>query len=145
MIRTTFDHQSSSPFAFEKLKAGLLCALMLLTGAPNLHAQAQCADPQETGCQVTVGPYDCGPGVPCYIDYDASVQDSTPGASIHYTVYCDGAVLLTGTMSSPGDIIIVETYGSTDPYNNCYGGNLTGQMYATAPGYSQSNVVGLSI
>jgi hypothetical protein len=146
-------HQLSNLKIFEKFKAGLLCGLMLLATTPSLHALTQCATPQETNCTVTVGSPACGNlGVfPCWIHYDAAVQDSTPGATIYYTVYCDGSYLISGSFSTHGDIIIQENYGDgqmypPEPYppDNCYGGSLTGTMYATAPGYSQSNPVGLS-
>jgi hypothetical protein len=149
MLATIFCNQPSSFFTFEKFKAFLLCALTLLASTPNLHAQTQCADPQETNCTVNVGPIGCGGmGVyPCWIHYDAAVQDSTPNATIYYTVYCNGTVMINGSFLTHGDIIIQENYGyGTNPYppSNCYGGSLTGSMYAVAPGYSQSNTIGLS-
>ena len=140
------SYSASSPS--EGFKAWLLCALILLAGVPNLHAQTQCADPQETNCTVTIGPVGCGNMgmLPCTITYDASVQDSTPNATIHYTVYCNGIHLISYDLSTHGDIVIVENCCDTEPYppSNCFGGSLTGNMYATAPGYSQSNTVGLS-
>jgi hypothetical protein len=119
----------------EKIKAWLLCTAMILAGAPNLHAHAQCSDPYETNCVVTIGPM-CGM-IPCWVKYDLTVNDDTPNAQINYTVIENGYVIDMGTVSSGGHIVEVIQEEIPAPA-------IWGSMYATASGYSQSNTVSLS-
>lgn len=59
-------------------------------------------------------------------------NDDTPGAQIHYTVTENGTQVNSGTVSSGGTVTLVVQ--EQIPYPS-----LGGTMYATAPGYSQSN------
>ncbi len=138
MISTHFHHHPSGLFTFEKFKAGLLCVLMLLASKPNLHAQQQCDTPYETNCVVT----NCNFYSGC--TYTLTVNDDTPNATIHYTVFENGYVVAEGTVAPGGQI---QVGGRANCYQGgaCYpAGDMTGTMYATAPGYSQSGSNGLS-
>jgi len=92
-------------------KAALMCLLILIAGAPDLHAQAPPA-PYETNCQPLGGQPPTG--------FQVTVDDSDQNATINYTVYCNGAVYQTGSVY-PGNSF--DVYG-------CLGG-LTGNMTAT--------------
>jgi hypothetical protein len=117
----------------DKMKAGILCCLMLLACTPSIRAQSQCDTPYETNCVVT------GCGYPGGCTYTLTLNDDTPGATIHYTV--NGVT--SGTLSS-GQSFTVSQSAYCDN-GSCYGGfEFVGSMYATAPGYTQSNSTGLS-
>lgn len=138
MISTIFHHKLSTLKIFETFKAGLLCVLMLLASAPSLHAETQCATPQETNCNVNLSDWGCGSmdQFPCYITYTLTLNDATPGAVINYQIFCDGNYYGSGQVYSGGQIVWQESYYNTEA--TCYNGSLTGNMTATAPGYSQS-------
>jgi hypothetical protein len=126
---------------FDRLKAGLLCLLILVAATPKLHAQSQCATPYETNCVVTIGPVGCGNGgvIPCWIKYDLTVTDDTPNAVIHYDVALGPYPIDHGYMASGEHIIETETFGEEG-----FGLTMNGTTYATATGYAQSNTISLS-
>lgn len=129
MFRKTLNHQPSKISFLEKVKAGILCLLMVLVTAPDLHALTKCADPYETNCVVTMGPLACGNGgsLPCWIKYDLTVNDSTPGAQIHYMAFEGPYEIDAGYVSSGQHIIETVSYS-----NGGYGLSMNGYMYATA-------------
>ena len=67
------------------------------------------------------------------VSYAITVQDSDPAATIHYTILKNG-VAQQGSVSA-GGVISFSTSGGT---------TLTGTMYATEPGYAQSETGFLS-
>jgi len=92
--------------ALNQYKAALMCLLILIAGAPNLHAQAPPA-PYETNCQSN------GHG-----GWIVTVDDSDASSTISYTVYSGGVYCQSG-----------EVYPGGQFNTNC-GGSLTGDMYA---------------
>lgn len=138
----TLTHNPVKPLNLATIKAGLLCMLMIFVSTPNLHAQTQCATPYESNCVVTMGGGGCGNGgvYPCSITYVVTVNDTTSNALIHYQVFCDGNNFSSGQLYNGGQFTVSSTY----PSGGCYGGSLTGNMYATASGYTQSNTGYLS-
>jgi len=145
MFRTILHRQPFKLSILEKIKASLLCILMILASTPNLYAATQASDPYETNCVFTMGQNNCGNlySYPCWFEYVVTVNDDTPGASIYYQIYLGGEPYQSGYTYSGGQITIYENYYSVPfPY---YGASLTGTMYATAPGYSQSNTVGIGL
>lgn len=100
------------------------------TVSVKIQQEAQTATPNESNVTVTLQ------GTPpTSITYAVTLADSTPNATIHYTVYANGNVYSSGTASSGGNIVL------TVPPNT----SLTGTMYATAPGlYLQSASTGMS-
>jgi hypothetical protein len=145
MLRTIAARASDILSTIDKVKACMLCALMILASTPNLHAESQCDTPYETNCVVTVGPNNCGNlGLfPCWIKYDVTVADATPGAEIYYVVDEGPYQIDSGFTSSGGHIIETLDYNPTEFGPSGYG-ELSGSMYATATGYTQSNQASLS-
>jgi hypothetical protein len=70
------------------------------------------------------------------IEFSANLLDSTPGATIYYTLYACGYETVESGSVSSGDGIYFEQYSGQ--YENC---SISGSMYATAPGYLQSSTV----
>lgn len=88
-----------------------MCLLILIAGAPNLHAQ-QTPAPYETNCQSD------GQG-----GWTVTVDDSDANSTIYYTVYSGGSYCQSGYVYPGGQ------------FNTNCGGSLTGNMYA----YDSSN------
>jgi len=133
MVCKKIDKQLSTFSFIDKIKAGILCCLMLLACTPYIHAQTKCSTPYETNCVVT----NCG--YPAGCTYTLTLNDNTPGATIHYTV--NGST--SGTLSSGQSFTISQSAYCDN--GSCYGGfEFVGSMYATAPGYTQSDSTGLS-
>jgi hypothetical protein len=144
IIQTILGRSSSKSPGFKSIKAGLLSILMVFATTPIANAQQQTATPYESNCVVTVGQPGCGFGgvYPCTITYVLTASDSTPGAMITYQVDCSWTgYLIGGETLSGGTITIVEGYGQQ---STCYGGYLSGTMWATADGYSQSDTASLN-
>ncbi|MGA8668820.1 MAG: hypothetical protein WB679_03045 [Terracidiphilus sp.] len=145
MFRATLHHQPFKISILEKAKAGMLCLLMIFASAPNLHAQTQCSTPYETNCVVTVGPNNCGNlGLfPCWIKYDVTLADDTPGAQIHYVVFEGPYEIDFGWVATGQHVVETINY---DPlrFGSAGFGEMNGYMYATASGYTQSNQASIS-
>jgi hypothetical protein len=136
------SHHPSIASVLDKIKASILCLLMIFASTPNLHAQQQCPDPYETNCVVTLGPISCGNGgvLPCWIKYDLTVTDTNPNAKIYYSVFLGPYEKIWQAWVSPGQHIVY-----TESWNEQgFGLTMNGYMWATASGYSQSNQVTLS-
>jgi hypothetical protein len=72
------------------------------------------------------------------IEYDVTLGDSTPEATINYALYeCGYEEVESGGLSSGGDTSFVQYSGE---YNNC---SLSGTMNATAPWYLPSPTTGI--
>jgi hypothetical protein len=100
------------------------------TVSVTVQQEQQTATPYESNVTVTLQG-----APPTSITYVATLGDSTPNATIHYTVYGNGNVYSSGTASSGENVVITVPPGTS----------LTGTMYATAPGlYSQSASTGMS-
>lgn len=120
---------------------------VLLTGvvptpaiALTVHTSLpQCATPVETNCVVTLHG-----APPSSITYVITIKDSTPGAIIHFTVYDYGNVSYSGSGAATLTITDNDSNLCSNPLVGCNIGALTGKMYATAPGYTQSSTTGMS-
>jgi hypothetical protein len=117
--------------------------IRVVTGTPPEASQT--LPPSETETSVNVSYTGCGDGgvMPCTVTYNLAFGDLTPGATIYYTIFCTGGLSTPGTglryltsgQAWPGQqLALVQSY----PSGNCYGGYLSGTMYATALGYTQS-------
>ena len=89
--------------------------------------------PYETSIVVT----GCGPGSGC--TYTWTYNDDTPGATMTYMVFEAGIGEITwGTVTS--GVPFSATQQMICNNGSCYpAGSIYGYIYATAPGYSQSD------
>jgi hypothetical protein len=73
--------------------------------------------------------------------YSATLLDSTPGATIYYTIFDGCGYVVDGGSGSSGmtvSFLGVQEVGQTCPYDPGITGPISTTMYATAPGYVQS-------
>ncbi len=95
------------------------------------YGQPQTAEPSESNFVITLN------GTPpSSISYSFVLNDSTPGATIHYQLTICNSPYAYETVSPGTEIYVTNSCPDTQPY---------GTMYATAPGYSQSVSTSLTL
>ena len=99
----------------------------LIEALASTTAETQAATPSNSA-SVSVAN-----GSPVTLTFTLTLQDSTPGATIHYVLLSNGSVVSSGSQSSGSTITYTESIytGQSSP-------TLSGTMYTTAPGYLES-------